>query len=93
MIIAFAHVLNERKRSFLVLVGDPYDYKFEINELLKKYGIDTRVRVVGKVKNVIPIIKYFKVGVNCSESEGPSNVLIEYNDQERDNPWVVLGMI
>lgn len=78
IIKAFPDVVNKLPNCYLVLVGDFYDQKRKCIELAEKLGIDNKVRFLGKIDNVIPIIKNFSIGVNCSESEGLSNVIIEY---------------
>lgn len=78
LIIAFADVLKKHQDSYLILVGDPIHLLYEYIKLTRELGIANRVRFLGEIQDVIPIIKCFTVGVNCSESEGLSNVLIEY---------------
>lgn len=78
MIEAFPMVLGRIPESYLVIVGHTGDlldvYQLRVREL----GIGNRVRFLGLISNPIPIIKHFSVGVNCSESEGLSNAIIEY---------------
>lgn len=78
LIKAFLAVANKVDDCYLVLVGDFYDKKQKCVELTERLGINKRVRFIGKVDDVIPLIKNFTIGVNCSESEGLSNVIIEY---------------
>lgn len=78
LISAFKSVLNIVPESYLIIVGhiDPSceDYK----HLVRTYGIEDRVRFLGMIDEPVPIIKNFSVGINCSETEGLSNSIIEY---------------
>lgn len=78
LIRAFPNVLREIPNCYLVIVGDMYDSYKKCNDLAKLLGVEENVRFLGKTNDVIPLIKHFTVGVNCSESEGLSNTIIEY---------------
>ena len=78
LILAFSGVLNMIPHSYLVIVGDMYDSHKKCTELAKVLGVEKHVRFLGKTREVIPLVKHFTVGVNCSESEGLSNVIIEF---------------
>jgi len=76
LIRAFHKVIKKFPDTILVIVGDgdPAD----LMQLAKDLGIEQSVYFLGKQKNVTAIIRDFDVGVLCSESEGLSNVIIEY---------------
>lgn len=78
LILAFCDILLRYPDSFLVVMGDPGNLLKEYKELTVRRGIQDNVRFLGPTENVIPVIKNFTVGVVCSESEGMSNVIIEY---------------
>jgi len=77
MINAFRLIIHNYPEAHLILVGGG---PLEINPL-KAYCVLLGVRNVhflGRIQNVVPIVKHFDVAVLCSESEGLSNALIEY---------------
>lgn len=80
LIRAFPIVCNTIKDVFLVIIGDPGMYMHEYLDLIKELGIQEHVRILGLIDRdeVISYIKWFNVGVMCSESEGLSNAIIEY---------------
>jgi len=78
LIGAFPAVLNKIKNAFLVIIGKPGVSKNEYQSLIDNLGIQGHVRMLGMVDNVIPYVKWFDIGINSSESEGLSNVIIEY---------------
>ena len=78
LLTAFPAVLEKNPDSYLVLIGDLYDSKADFIELAQSLHIKSHVRFLGQSDDVIPLIKNFTIGVNCSESEGLSNAVIEY---------------
>jgi L-malate glycosyltransferase len=80
LIRAFSTVLNTIKNTFLVIIGDPGTYQQGIMDLVRELGIEDHVRLLGMIDidHIISYIKWFNVGVICSESEGLSNAIIEY---------------
>lgn len=73
---AFALVRQQHPRAHLVLAGagSTDACRAEAEAL----GIAPAVHFLGGVKDAVPIVKHFAVGVLCSESEGLSNSVIEY---------------
>jgi L-malate glycosyltransferase len=80
LIKAFPSVCNVIKDAVLVIIGDPGMYVHEYLDLTRELGIQEHVRVLGLIDRdkVISYLKWFNVGVMCSESEGLSNAIIEY---------------
>jgi glycosyltransferase involved in cell wall biosynthesis len=78
LMAAFALVLKERSDAFLVIVGHTGEMFGEYKTLAANLGIEHNVRFLGLLDDPLPIMKHFSVGVNCSESEGLSNTIIEY---------------
>lgn len=80
IIRAFPEVLAEIENAYLVIIGDPGNYKKEYEELVCDLRINDHVRFLGMVESdgIPSYIKCFDVGAICSESEGLSNAIIEY---------------
>lgn len=78
LIVAFSFILAKHPNTYLVIVGDTGGLLSDYNKLAKNLAVNSNVRFLGSVKHVVPVIKHFDVGILCSESEGLSNVLIEY---------------
>lgn len=75
-ILIKAFSLVKDKSLKLILVGDGKE-KLNIEKLIKKFGLQKRVILLGFLKNPYPIIKNAEVLVLSSENEGFGNVLIE----------------
>jgi glycosyltransferase involved in cell wall biosynthesis len=67
---------THRNVKFLVVGGGALEA--ELKNLAIELKIDEEVIFVGKVDDAIPYIKCFDIGVLPSDSEGFSNVLLEY---------------
>jgi len=78
LIYAFHYILERNYDCYLVIIGHNGELLEKYTNIIKKYNIENKVRFLGMIENPIPIIKNFTVAVNCSESEGLSNVIIEY---------------
>ncbi len=78
LITAFSLVVKEVPDSYLMVVGHTGEQPGTYLDLARSLGIGGRVRFAGLIPDPIPIIRHFSVGVNCSESEGLSNAVIEY---------------
>ncbi len=78
LIIAHTKILRRYPETYLVIAGDDSSLGEEYRKLVQAMGIAERVRFLGVVEEIIPVMKHFDVGVNCSESEGLSNTIIEY---------------
>lgn len=76
---AFVYIRERFKNAHIVFVGEGKDESYP--SLLKKIAVDLRVdqntHFVGRILDVIPVIKHFTIGVLCSESEGLSNSILE----------------
>ncbi len=75
-ILIQAFSLLKDKTLKLVLVGDGEERK-NIEELIKKLGLEKKIILLGFLENPYPIIKKAKLLVLSSENEGFGNVLIE----------------
>jgi glycosyltransferase involved in cell wall biosynthesis len=74
--LAFREVLRRHPSAHLVFVGSgacEADVRAACNGEL--HG---RVHFAGAVANPIPLVRHFTVGVLCSDSEGLSNAVLEY---------------
>lgn len=74
---AFVEVRRKHPRAHLVLVGIG-PMRDTLIQQVAANGLTGYVHFLGSASDVIPIVKYFSVGVLCSDSEGFSNALIEY---------------
>lgn len=78
LIVAFSRVVKAVPESYLIIVGQLGQLGEDYLNLVRAYGIEKNVRFLGMIQEPVPIIKHFSVGVNCSETEGLSNSIIEY---------------
>lgn len=78
LIMAFPRVLEKIPESYLVIVGYTGELLDKYMHLANDLRIEERVKFLGLINDPIPVINNFSVGVNCSESEGLSNAIIEY---------------
>jgi len=80
LIRAFPSVLKECNDAYLVIVGDTGIYYQECIDMIRDLGIQDRAKILGAIDSdsIVSCMKWFNVGVLCSESEGLSNVIIEY---------------
>ena len=78
LIVAFSIILAKYPNTYLVIVGDTGGLLSDYNKLAKNLAVNSNIKFLGSIKHVVPVIKHFDVGILCSESEGLSNVLIEY---------------
>ena len=74
LIDAFSEIENNNWK--LVLVGDGID-KVEIVQFIKEKGLEERVIIMGKVKNVIEILLKSRIFALASHKEGFPNALLE----------------
>lgn len=77
-IMAIPHVLREVPECYFVIAGHPGEVLHDYIGLTKELQIENRVRFLGMIDDPIPLIKSCSIGVNCSETEGLSNSIIEY---------------
>ena len=59
------------------ILGDG-GFKEEFRALAKRVGLGDRIKFAGRVADVPSYLAQLQVGVNCSDSEGFSNALLEY---------------
>lgn len=74
---AFVEVRRRQPNAHLVLLGKGPLLDSLVQQVTAT-GLTAWVHFLGSVSDVIPVVKYFSVGVLCSDSEGFSNALIEY---------------
>ena len=74
---AFARTRRDHPSAHLILVGEGA-LEGDLKTLAEKLGVRPFVHMLGSLPDVIPIVKHFRVGLLCSESEGFSNALLEY---------------
>lgn len=74
---AASEVLRHNNDFYFVIVGGG-SLEESLRSLSAELNIEEEVIFVGKVTNTIPYIRRFDIGVICSDSEGLSNVIIEY---------------
>lgn len=69
-------LLDRENRPHLVIIGagDPTDLKV----LSKSLGVDNCIHFMGSRSDIPDCLSYFSAGLLCSESEGFSNAIIEY---------------
>jgi glycosyltransferase involved in cell wall biosynthesis len=76
LVRAFREVLRHHPRAHLVLVGSgacEAEVRAECDGTLLR-----RVHFAGAVSNPLPLVRHFTIGVLCSDSEGLSNSVLEY---------------
>ncbi len=66
-----------RSDIHFVIVGDG-PCRSRLVSLSETLNLSGRVHFVGNQKDVLPFLKIFHVGVNCSSKEGLSNAIMEY---------------
>ncbi|QWV95844.1 glycosyltransferase [Geomonas nitrogeniifigens] len=76
LIRAFHLVAGEFPAAHLVLAGHGPE-ESSLRKLAGELGMTSRVRFLGSVGDVLPVIADLDVAVLCSESEGLSNAIIE----------------
>ena len=78
-LIAAAHeLLRTRSDISLLFVGKDNGNLAEVMALVSEFGLRDRVFVAHADGNVRDYLSFTDIGVNCSESEGSSNAVIEY---------------
>lgn len=74
---AAAEVIKKFKRVNFLIIGGGKQEK-ALKSLTRKLGIEQSVFFAGKKDNAVSYIKNFDIGVLTSDSEGFSNVIMEY---------------
>ena len=70
-------VLSEFKDVHFVVVGEG-DQRLKLENMIREFGIENYVSLIGKRTDIPSILKHSNVGVLSSHSEGFSNAIIEY---------------
>ena len=78
LIKALPVILKYHPKTILIVIGHHGGLKESYLRLTDNLRLRENIRFINNCDDVIPIMKHFNVGVLCSESEGMSNVLIEY---------------
>jgi glycosyltransferase involved in cell wall biosynthesis len=80
-LIAAAAIMKRENVHFFIIghISDK-DYYGELSSQIDRLGLDRYFHFVGSISEPRGILKYFDVGVLCSESEGLSNTVMEYLD-------------
>lgn len=74
---AAACIYEKRKETSFIIIGEG-KLKTELKILASKLGINNKVNFVGRSYDVDKDLKKIHIGVNTSETEGFSNVILEY---------------
>lgn len=70
---------QERKRIIIDIVGGGTEsYIKKIIEMIKGYGVESSVRLLGYQKDAWKEIQSYDCGIMCSQSEGFGRVTVEY---------------
>jgi len=77
LIEAFSCVYYKKPKSHLVIIGNGM-LKEYLQKKAENLGVKHAAHFLGTIRNVIPVIQEFSVGILCSETEGFSNALLEY---------------
>lgn len=75
-IAALAQLDLQQHNPHLVIIGD--GDASDLSELAQRLGIATRVHFLGSRSDIPDCLAYFSAGLLCSESEGFSNAIVEY---------------
>jgi len=80
-LIAAAAIMKRNDVHFFIIghISDA-DYYGDLSSQIDKLGLNRYFHFVGSILEPRDILKYFDVGVLCSESEGLSNTVMEYLD-------------
>jgi len=70
-------ILSKIKNVIFIIIGDGH-LKKEYEERSRDLGISDKIFFLGSISNVYEYISIFNVAVNCSDSEGFSNAVLEY---------------
>jgi len=74
---AAALIKKQCENALFVVVGDGH-LANELKELAEELDVSDDIIFTGLRRDVLDVIQLFDVGVNCSDSEGFSNALLEY---------------
>jgi glycosyltransferase involved in cell wall biosynthesis len=76
LVQAFREVLRTHPSAHLLFVGSG-KCEAEVRALCDG-ALEQRVHFLGAVPDAVPLVRHFTVGVLCSDSEGLSNAVLEY---------------
>ena len=74
---AVPKILDKCPNTEFAIVGDGH-LRDELESQCRSLGVAGRVKFLGQSSEVPRLISMFSIGVNCSDSEGFSNSVIEY---------------
>jgi glycosyltransferase involved in cell wall biosynthesis len=77
LIKAAAEVIKKAPNIKFVLVGDG-PLRKDLQEKARQYKIQDHMYFAGSQTDILPYLKMFDIGVNCSANEGMSNAIMEY---------------
>ncbi len=74
---AAARIIKKIDNVNFIFVGDGTEREY-LESLITKLGLSKHMHMVGWQEEIIPYLKIFDVGINCSANEGLSNAILEY---------------
>ena len=77
LIRAAAEVVKTEANVCFVLVGDG-PLRLYLEEMVRFYEVQDYIYFAGSQTDILPYLKMFDIGVNCSAKEGMSNAIMEY---------------
>lgn len=82
-LIEAAHILAERGTNFVVLVAGEGEQRAELEQEIRRYGLGSRVFLLGYVKNASTYLSAFDIFVLASLSEALAYAILEAGLAER----------
>jgi len=74
---AASYICEKRRDVSFIVIGEG-ELKRDLMSLSSRLGIENRVNFVGRAYNIENYLSQIHIGVNTSETEGFSNVILEY---------------
>ena len=78
LVRAAARVVPDHGNVVFVLAGGYWDYQEDVEREIATLGLQRHVRIVGPVQGAAQLLPAVDIGVQCSESEGLSNAILEH---------------
>ena len=78
LVRAAARVVPEHGNVVFVLAGGYWDYQKDVEREISALGLRESVRIVGPLQGAAQLLPAVDIGVQCSESEGLSNAILEH---------------